>query len=81
MVEKSRSVVCVCVCQLSKHIFILLQVADYSCLSLTQPSGWVLKHCGMGGVRILIELHTGDGFFICPPFRELSKSEPNQESA
>uniref|UniRef100_A0A8B9MU44 Phosphatidylinositol glycan anchor biosynthesis class H n=1 Tax=Accipiter nisus TaxID=211598 RepID=A0A8B9MU44_9AVES len=60
----------VCACQLSKRIFIPLQVADYSCLSLSGPSGWVLQHCGMGGIRSLIELCTGDVFFICSPFKE-----------
>lgn len=55
--------ICVCVCA---SIFIPLQVADYSCLSLAGPSGWVLQRCGMGGIRSLVELRIGDGFFHLP---------------
>lgn len=58
MVEKPRPVVCVCA-SCCKCMFIPLQGADYSCLSLTGPSGWVLQLCGMGGVRSLSEVLTG----------------------
>lgn len=61
MVEKSRWW-SLCVHQLSKHIFILLQVAGDSCLSLTGLSEWVALEVSQNYIL-------GMGFFICPPFR------------
>ncbi|KAM6273591.1 phosphatidylinositol N-acetylglucosaminyltransferase subunit H isoform 1-T1 [Porphyrio hochstetteri] len=49
----------VCVPQLCNCMFIPAQVADYSCLSLAGSSGWLFQHCGMGGIRSLVELPAG----------------------